>query len=1119
MTCLRCQHENDASARFCEECGATLGARTCLSCSAEIKPSAKFCPSCGTPAAPAATAAPTRDPRSYTPKHLADKILRSKSALEGERKQVTVLFADVKGSMELAEQLDPEQWHAILERFFEILTEGVHRFEGTVNQYTGDGIMALFGAPIAHEDHAQRACYTAVHVRDTLKAYADTLRMERGLDFSTRIGINSGEVVVGRIGDDLRMDYTAQGHTVGLASRIEGITAANTASLSAATARLVTGYFTLRDLGETRFKGVRDPVAVYALQDVGAVRTRFDASRARGLSRFVGRNDDLQTLETALAHASEGRGQVVGIVAEAGTGKSRLCFEFLEQCRARGHRVIEGHAVAHGKHIPLLPVLQIVRAYFGFAEGEDDRTVREKVAGKLLLLDRTFEETLPVMFEFLGVADAVHQTSTNDPDAKQRQLFAVLHELQEADTREQTDITLVEDLHWLDGASEAWIRELVRSVLGRHQLLLVNFRPEFHAEWTGMSHYQQIALQPLGRDAVRELLEDLLGNDPTLAGLAETIHARTAGNPFFTEEVLQSLIESGNLEGTRGHYRLATPVEQLEVPATVQPLLAGRIDRLPDREKRVLQTAAVIGKEVARPMLTAVLPEITAHELDAALAGLVASEFMYEQSLYPAVIYAFKHPLTQEVALGSQLGARRRSVHAAVAHAHPTLHPKNDDEDAALVAYHWEHAGEPIEAARWYARAARWTGTKDAVESLRLWEQVRRLLAGAGDAEEAVRLGIEAGRGILNAGWRGGGSTDFEEIFEQTRRLCERANDRRSLAILWNLYGNVHGNSSGDHDTYLDHARKAVTVAETLGDPVLVWVLQVDLSVSVGQQENFTAALRLVDPPGADVPSAPEVGVDVLGFSAHIGRRLWRGWYLIELGRLDEAQKELAETLRLARRHGEGELECLAETICSLHGYRKGVPADAMRHARRSVELAERRGGALVQSWAATMLGWSHLAHEAWHDAIRASTEVSTGTFAAGGRPFVNQALDIQARAQLGLGRPEDALRTIDDALARQYGVRFAEAGLWITRARALLRCGDALRARDIEHALAQARAAIDAFDRRGCLPDLHEARAELARVRDDHASTLVELRVAHGLYLEFGATGHAARLAKELGL
>ena len=1117
MTCPRCQHENDATARFCEECGTALGARTCANCDTEIKAAAKFCPSCGTPAAPTTGAVPARDPRAYTPKHLADKILRSKSALEGERKQVTVLFADVKGSMELAEQLDPEQWHAILERFFEILTEGIHRFEGTVNQYTGDGIMALFGAPIAHEDHAQRACYAAVHVRDTLKAYADTLRMERGLDFSTRIGINSGEVVVGRIGDDLRMDYTAQGHTVGLASRIEGVTAANTASLSAATALLVTGYFTLRDLGETRFKGVREPVGIYELQDVGTVRTRFDASRARGLSRFVGRNDDLHTLETALAHAGGGRGQVVGIVAEAGTGKSRLCFEFLEQCRTRGHRVIEGRAVAHGKHIPLLPVLQIVRTYFGITDGDADRTVREKIAGKLLLLDRSFEEALPVVFELLGVSDAARPPSTSDPDAKQRQLFAMLHELQEADTREQTDITLIEDLHWLDGASEAWVRELVRSVLGRHQLLLVNFRPEFHAEWTGMSHYQQIALQPLGHGAVRELLEDLLGNDPTLANLAETIHTRTAGNPFFTEEVVQSLIESGNLEDTRGHYRLTTPVAQLEVPATVQPLLAGRIDRLAEREKRVLQTAAVIGKEVARPMLAAVLPEIGAPELDAALARLVASEFMYEQSLYPAVIYAFKHPLTQEVALGSQLGARRRSVHAAVARAHPTLHPNSDDEDAALIAYHWEQAGEPIEAARWYARAARWTGTMDAVESLRLWEQVRRLLAGAEDAEEAVRLGIEAGRGILNAGWRGGGSTDFEEVFEQTRRLCERANDCRSLAILWNLYGNVHGNNSGDHDTYLDHARKAVTVAETLGDPVLVWVLRIDLSVPVAQMENFTAALRLVDPPGADIPSAPEAGADVLGFSPHIGRRLWRGWYLIELGRLHEAQQELAETLRLARYHGEGELECLAETMSSMLGYRMGVPADAMRHARRSVELAERRGGALVQSWTATMIAWSHLAHEAWDDAIRTAAEVSTGVFAAGGRPFANQVLDIQARAQLGLGRAEDALRTIEAALASKYGVHFAEAGLWITRARVLLRCGDAPRARDIEHALARARTIIDEFDRRVCLPDLHEARAEWARARDDNASALVELRIAHDLHLEFGATGHATRLAQKL--
>src|SRR5437867_4296966 len=372
-----CGHENPTGAKFCTECAAPL-ARRCAACGAEPPPTAKFCPDCAAPlAARPQAAAP--DPRAYTPKHLAEKILTSRAALEGERKQVTVLFADVKGSMELAEQLGPEDWHRIMDRFFQLLAEGVHRFEGTVVQFTGDGIMALFGAPIAHEDHAQRACWTALHLRETLRRYADELRLREGLSFFVRMGLNSGEVVVGRIGDDLRMDYTAQGHTVGLAQRMEQLAEPGTAYLTEHTARIVTGYFRLRDLGPLTVKGVAEPVHVHELEGAGAMRTRLDRSRARGFSRFVGRVDEMATLEAALARSLEGHGQVVGIVAEAGVGKSRLSWEFTQRCRARGLLVNEAHAVAHGKGIPFLPVIELLRNIHGVTEHDRPQTAREKI--------------------------------------------------------------------------------------------------------------------------------------------------------------------------------------------------------------------------------------------------------------------------------------------------------------------------------------------------------------------------------------------------------------------------------------------------------------------------------------------------------------------------------------------------------------------------------------------------------------------------------------------------------------------------------------------------------------------------------------------------------------------
>jgi class 3 adenylate cyclase len=602
---------------------------------------------------------------------------------------VTVLFADVRGSMELAEQVDPEVFHQVMGRFAALLAEGVHRFEGTVTQSTGDGVMALFGAPIAHEDHAQRACYAALHLGDELRRYATELRLQRGLNFAVRMGINSGEVVVGKIGDDLRMDYTAQGHVVGLAARMEQIAEPGNVYVSEHTARLVTGFFRLADLGQLTVKGVSERLRVFELEGVGTLRTRFEVSRVRGFSRFVGRDAEIAALEAALARAAAGDGQVVGVVAEAGVGKSRLCYEFVERCRARGIPVHEAHGVAHGKMVPYLPVLEFLRGYFGIGEQDTPQATREKIAGRALLLDPALADALPLLLDFLGVADPERPLPRLDPEVRQHRLFEAMKRLTHARSRREPGVSLFEDLHWIDGASEAFLANLVEAVAGTRTLVVVSFRPEYDAAWMRRSYYRRLALPPLGPEAIVELLADRLGTDPSLAELDERIRARTGGNPFFIEETVQALVEAGSLTGTKGAHRLVRPVAELTLPATVQAVLAGRIDRLPAREKEVLGTAAVIGQAVPGLILrrVAALPET---ELAAAVAELVSREFFYETALYPEAEYAFKHPLTQEVAYRSQLGERRRAVHAAVARAIAGFHADRLDEHAALLAQHWK---------------------------------------------------------------------------------------------------------------------------------------------------------------------------------------------------------------------------------------------------------------------------------------------------------------------------------------------------------------------------------------------------------------------------------------------
>jgi len=487
MRCSSCGSDNREGRKFCAGCGAAL-TLACAACGASNQPGERFCGECGKPLADAAKESTQRDPRAYTPRHIAEKILTSRSALEGERKQVTVLFADVQGSMALAEQVDPEKWHGILDRFFQILSDGVHRFEGTVNQYTGDGIMALFGAPIAHEDHAQRACYAALHLQQGLSRYADELRLERGLNFSVRMGLNSGEVVVGKIGDDLRMDYTAQGHTVGLAARMEQIAAADSIYLSEQTAKLVPGYFAFRDLGETRIRGSSDLVRVFKLEGVGRVRTRLDVSRARGFTKFVGRDRDMAVLDDALERALAGEAQVVGIVAEPGVGKSRLCHEFVERLRARGMLVVSGHAVPHGKAIPFLPVREAFRDYFGIKEDDADDTIRDKIAGRSLRLDRELDDALPFLYEFLDVPDPAHPAPPMQPEARQRKIFSFLKRLNYAQSQREPVVFLFEDFHWFDGGSEAFLGNQVEVIAGTRALILVNFRPEYHAGWMQKSY-------------------------------------------------------------------------------------------------------------------------------------------------------------------------------------------------------------------------------------------------------------------------------------------------------------------------------------------------------------------------------------------------------------------------------------------------------------------------------------------------------------------------------------------------------------------------------------------------------------------------------------------------------
>jgi class 3 adenylate cyclase/tetratricopeptide (TPR) repeat protein len=1125
MRCPHCQHENSGSAKFCEECGNRLDC-VCAHCATALAARARFCPNCGE-AVVRAAADRTDSPAAYTPRHLVEKILTSRGALEGERKQVTVLFADVQGSLDLAGQVDAETWHGIMDHFFGILSAGVHRFEGTINQYTGDGIMALFGAPIAHEDHARRACYAALQLQEELRTYSEELKRTQGLNFSVRMGLNSGEVVVGKIGDDLRMDYTAQGHTVGLAARMEQLAHPGSAYLAEDTAKLVRGFFALRDLGPFRIKGVHDPVPVYELAGVGPLRTRLDIARARGLSRFVGREAETAVLENALARAIAGNGCVVGIVADAGLGKSRLCFEFAERCRGRSIEVIAGYAVPHGKRIPFLPLLQLLRDFCGITERDGSEGARRKIAGTLLLRAQEIQEDLPLLFDFLGVPDPRLPPPRMDPEARQRQLFSIVKRLIHSRSRGGPAVMLFEDLHWIDGASEAALEDLIEMLPSTRTLLVVNFRPEYHAAWMQKPYYQQLPLLPLGPEAIQQLLNGLLGDDATLGELAELIRARTGGNPFFVEEVVQSLVDHGVLvrstgqPGGRTGVQITQPVTAIQIPPTVHAVLAARIDRLPDHHKQVLQTAAVIGEEFAEPVLRRAVeaqhaaPLLPGH-LEAALHALAGAELIYERAVYPEAEYAFKHPLTQEVAYRSQLTERRTQVHAIVARAVAELYPDKLDEHAALLAHHWEGSGERLEAARWTRRAAEWVGYSDPAEAYRRWRRVRALLEPVAPSAETISLEIAACSRILNLGLRTGMSQEeAASVFARGRALAEQSGDASALARLHNNYGMVRG-MAGETAEAIEHVMLATRMAEETDDTDLRLGLRVIAVVAHFHAGRLHEALTMTEESIELAGAAPKLGADVSGFSPYVFLVLYRGAIHIALGRLATGRQDLHEALRLAETHGELELLGMAHGFFALLALFSGESEDALAHAQQAIAVAEKIGSALSRGQAYGMLGTAHLLREEWDEAICAlqqdvgiSRERHTGLLLEAG------SLALLSDAHRGRGDFDLARRTAEEALAvaRRRGSRLFEGDAQLALARVLL-ATDGWRAREqIDRALTKAAAVVEQTGARVRLPLIHVERAELARLGGEETVRQRELSEALRLFIEVGATGHARRI------
>jgi len=884
MRCAHCRHETGPSAKFCEACGAPLPS-TCRGCGSALPASAKFCPGCGR--------ATSEGDRGH------EAVLVPPSTLDGERKLVTVLFADLKGSMELIADRDPEEARRILDPVLDVMMEAVHAYEGTVNQVMGDGIMALFGAPFAHEGHAVRACYAALRMQASVLQCADELRRSRGVTVQIRIGLNSGEVVVRTIGGDRRRDYSAVGQTTHLAARMEQMAAPGSILATAGTIRLAEGYIEASSLGRVPVKGLPAPIDVYAVTGAGTAHTQFQAAAARGLTRFVGREVELAQLDRALASAAHSRGHVVGVVGEPGVGKSRLFHEFMRLRMRTGWLVLHAATASYAKMTAYRPVIDLLRTYFRLNGGAGHRDIQEVVRARLVALDPRLVSVLAPLVDLLQPGATSPEWQAHDRRHRRRQILDAVRRLVLRESEIQPTCLVLEDLHWIDSETHALLDSLIDILPAARLLLLLNYRPEFQHGWSSKTYYSQLRVNALGPENTHAFLSALVGDREELMPVKRLLIARTDGNPFFLEESVRTLVENGALTGERGDCRLAQPVDVIEVPSTVQAVLAARIDRLDARDKRLVQCASVIGEHVSVALLQAIA-DVPPDDVQDELSRLLAGEFLYESRFFPEPEYVFTHGLTRQVAYNSLLQERRRALHARVIEYLEGHYPDRVVEHVERLADHARRAELWDRAARYLQQAGAKAFAHSANREAVAWfEQALQALGYLPETAETQMAGIDVHLGLRNALTLLGEHERTLEHLRQAEWLAERTSDSARLGRALSFKANTLL-LLGRHEEAIDAGRRARDIADQRGDVRLRTATELYLGRAHLFLGNFQQAIEIFE--GVVGALTGERAGDHLGLPIlpSVFARSHLVECLVELGRFADSARYAEEAVALA---------------------------------------------------------------------------------------------------------------------------------------------------------------------------------------------------------------------------
>ena len=878
--------------------------------------------------------------------------------IESDRRLVTVMFADISGFTAMSEKMDPEEVTEVMKDCFSMMGECIEEHGGTIDKFMGDCVMVLFGAPKAQENAPHHALNTALEIRKRLKEFNEKKRLSTPLNI--HIGINTGPVIAGMMGSDKRQDFTVMGDTVNLASRMESTAETGDILVAEDTYRLTEGFFDFEPIGRVKVKGKEQPVKAYKVIGPKRTITRIEASMEKGLSPFVGRTVELQQMGRCLEQASEGHGQVVGVMGEPGVGKSRLIRQFKESLPDGEYTWIEGGCIHFGDTIPYLPILDMLKDYFDIKEDENEAAIKEKINKKVTRLSDQLAPILPPLHEILSLK--VGDEEYVKLDAKQRhdRVFEAIRMLLIAESQNRPLVVIIEDLHWIDKTSEEFLTYLIGSLATTRILLLLLFRPEYIPSWSGKTYYSQIRVDQLPRKTTADLVRGILKSEDVESELDDFIANKTEGNPLFIEELTYNLLENGAIKNNDNRYSLSLRASDIQVPATIQGIIAARLDRLEGNLKKILQVASVIGREFAFRILQSVAA--MKEDLKSSMLTLQDLEFIYEKAFLPELEYIFKHALTREVAYSSLLIKKRKETHEKVGQAIETIYAERLEEFYEMLAYHYALSENSQKAVQYL----KLSGDKAAQnysnwEAVRFYKETIRILKEQPESEncktEMAKLCISANTSLFVLGYPEGSL----EILQEAERLAEELGDEWNLTGIYSTLGFFHS-YKGDPIRGMEYFEKYFHKTEKVES----------IRFRARGANAFCAALWLA----SDYVRCVEIGYKGLrlleehhkekevfmgkqniGYSIYSSITGWCGGALTLLGRFSEAREMLENGLRIAYEINDKLGIAVMEFASSDLSFWKGNGNDTCNHAQKAVTYYEETGDLIIIGAALTSLG------------------------------------------------------------------------------------------------------------------------------------------------------------------